>query len=73
MKMSIWINLKKILIKGNEHMVYKLKKSIFGLKQASRQLYIKFNDTFTSFGFKENTIDWYIYLKINGRKFIFLI
>ena len=43
--------------KVNEHLVCKLKKSIYGLKQASRQWYIKFNNTITSFGFKENTID----------------
>ena len=61
------------LIKGKEHMVCKLKKSIYGLKQASRQWYLKFNDTITSFGFKENTVDRCIYLKVSGSKFIFLI
>uniref|UniRef100_A0A2N9IH71 Integrase catalytic domain-containing protein n=1 Tax=Fagus sylvatica TaxID=28930 RepID=A0A2N9IH71_FAGSY len=61
------------LIKGKEHMVCKLKKSIYGLKQASRQWYLKFNDTITSFGFKENTVDRCIYLKVNGSKFIFLV
>ena len=60
-------------IKGKKHLACKLKKSIYGLKQASRQWYLKFNDTITSFGFKENTIDWCIYLKVNGSKFIFLI
>ena len=54
-------------------MACKLKKSIYGLKQASRQWYLKFNDTVTSFGFKENTVDRCIYLKVSGGKFIFLI
>jgi hypothetical protein len=54
-------------------MVCKLKKSIYGLKQASRQWYLKFNDIITSFGFKENTVDQCIYLKVSGSKFIFLI
>ena len=58
---------------GKEHMVCKLKKSIYGLKQASRQWYLKFNDTITSFGFKENIVDRCIYLKVSGSKFIFLI
>ena len=54
-------------------MVCKLKKSIYGLKQASRQWYLKFNNTITSFGFKENTVDWCIYRKISGSKFTFLV
>jgi len=58
---------------GKEHMVCKLKKSIYGLKQASRPWYLKFNDTITSFGFKENIVDRCIYLKVSGSKFIFLI
>jgi len=58
---------------GKEHMVCKLKRSIYGLKQASRQWYLKFNDTIVSFGFKENTVDRCIYLKISRSKFIFLI
>ncbi|XP_022846239.1 uncharacterized protein LOC111368978 [Olea europaea var. sylvestris] len=40
---------------------------------ASRQWYLKFNDTITSFGFKENVVDRCIYLKVSGSKFIFLI
>ena len=59
--------------KEKEHMVYKLKKSIYGLKQASRQWYLKFNDIITSFGFKENIVDRCIYLKVSGSKFIFLV
>ena len=51
-------------IEGKEHMVCKLKKLIYGLKQASRQWYHKFNDTITSFGFNENTVDWCIYLAL---------
>ena len=60
-------------VEGKEHMVCKLKKSIYSLKQASRQWYLKFNDTIVSFGFKENTVDRCIYLKVNGSKVIFLI
>ena len=60
-------------VKGKEHMVCKLKKLIYGLKQASRQWYLKFNDTIVSFGFKENIIDQCIYLKVSVSKVIFLI
>lgn len=49
------------LIQGKENTVCKMKKSIYGLKQASRQWYLKFNDTITAFGFKENIVmDVYI-------------
>lgn len=61
------------LVEGKGHMVCKLKKSIYGLKQASRQWYIKFNDTIKSFGFQENAVDRCIYQKISGSKFIFLV
>ena len=54
-------------------MVCKFKKSIYGLKQASRQWYLKFNDIITTFGFKKNIVDRCIYLKVNESKFIFLV
>jgi hypothetical protein len=50
-----------------------LRKSIYGLKQASRQWYLKFDETIMSFGFKENEEDNCIYAKFRNRKFIFLI
>ena len=37
--------------KGQEHIVCKLKKSIYGLKQASRAWNIKFDRAIKSFGF----------------------
>lgn len=43
----------------NSHLVCKLKMSIYGLKQASFQWNLKFNDVITSFGFKENIMDQY--------------
>jgi hypothetical protein len=39
--------------KGNENMVCKLKRSIYGLKQASRQWYILFYNAITSYGFND--------------------
>jgi hypothetical protein len=53
--------------------VCKLKKSIYGLKQASRQWFLKFDAVITSFGFEENKLDECVYSKINGSNFIFLV
>ena len=64
---------KGFALKGKENLVCKLKRSIYGLKQASRQWYIKFHNTIISFDFKENTVDKCIYLKVSGSKFIILI
>ncbi|CAA7022588.1 unnamed protein product [Microthlaspi erraticum] len=61
------------VVAGKEHMVCKLRKSIYGLKQASRQWYLKFNDTITSYGFVEVIVDRCIYVKISGSKFIMLV
>ena len=59
--------------KESKHLVCKLKKFVYGLKQASRQWYQKFDQVITSFGFKENTVDQCIYHKISWSKFILLV
>ncbi|KAM1000142.1 hypothetical protein ACFX2A_006927 [Malus domestica] len=58
---------------GQENMVCKLNKSIYGLKQASRQWFMKFDQKVTAMGFIENKIDDCIYVKVCGSKFVFLI
>jgi hypothetical protein len=50
-----------------------LRRSIYGLKQASRQWYIKFDQTIIKFGFEENKEDNCIYAKSKNGKYIFLI
>jgi hypothetical protein len=45
-------------------MRYKLKKSLYELKHASRQWYIKFHEVIRSFSFSENKVDNYIYVKL---------
>ena len=51
----------------------KLQKSIYGLKQASRQWYLKFDEVVTTNGFKEKIVDQCIYMKVSGSKYIFLV
>ena len=59
--------------KESKHLVYKLKKSIYSLKQASRQWNQKFDKVITSFGSKENIVDQCIYQKISKSKFILMV
>ena len=56
-----------------EQLVCKLKKSIYGLKQASRQWYLKFHNIISSYGFVENVMDQCIYQKVSGSKICFLV
>ena len=55
------------------NMVCKLKKSIYELKQASRQWYYKFHQVVVSFGFETNVVEDYVYHKFSESKHIFLI
>lgn len=57
----------------NENLVCKLKKSIYVLKQASSQWYLKFGELVTNNGLKENIVNWCIYMKVSGRTFIFMV
>ena len=57
----------------SKEMVCKLKKSIYGLKQASRQWYYKFHQVIVSFGFEMNAVDDCVYHKFSGSKHIFLV
>jgi Reverse transcriptase (RNA-dependent DNA polymerase) len=54
-------------------MVCKLKKSIYGLKQASRQWYFKFHQVIISFEFEPKLVDECIYHKFSKSKFVFLV
>ena len=58
--------------KGQERKVCKLKRSINGLKQASRQWNIKFHHVVLNDGFKIMEEDHYVYLKCSNNGFIIL-
>ncbi|CAM8880620.1 unnamed protein product [Rhodiola kirilowii] len=57
----------------SKNMVCKLRKSIYGLKQASHQWYFKFYQMIISYGFEANLMDECVYHKFCGSKFIFLV
>jgi len=54
-------------------MVCKLNKSIYGLKQASRQWYYKFHQVTTSYGFEANAVEDCVYHKFSVSKYSFLV
>ena len=56
-----------------EHLVCKLNKSIYRLKQASQQWYLKFHEVIFSFFFEESVIDNCIYRKVSEIKICFLV
>jgi hypothetical protein len=64
---------KGFVVEGKEKMGCSLNKLIYGLKQASRQWYLKFNKMIKEFGFKENVEDNCVYAKFKNGKYIFLI
>ncbi|GJW96720.1 retrotransposon protein, putative, ty1-copia subclass [Tanacetum coccineum] len=53
--------------------VCKLKRSIYGLKQASRQWNKRFDDEIKKFGFTQNRDDPCVYLKASGSNVTFII
>ena len=59
--------------KGQEHMLCKLKKSIYGLKQASRSWNTRFDQEVKSFGFDQCPIEYCVYWKRDGQKVVFLV
>ena len=55
--------LKGFVIPGKENKVCKLIKSLYGLKQASKQWHAKFDQTMLANGFKINECDKCVYIK----------
>jgi hypothetical protein len=67
LKESVYMTqLEGFTIEDKEHMRCRLKKSIYGLKQASIQWYLKFDEVVKKFGFVENKVGNCIYIKNQG-------
>ena len=60
------------IAKGQEHMVCKLQRSIYGLKQASWSWNIRFDQAIT-FGFDKSPNEPCVYKRIQGATVIFLV
>ena len=64
---------KGFVSEGEQHKVCKLKRSIYGLKQASRNWNIRFDDAIKTFGFIRNEDEPCVYKKVSGSAVTFLI
>jgi len=51
-------------VKGQEHLVYRLKKALYRLKQARRAWYQKIDEYFRRYGYKKSSSDLYLYVKV---------
>ena len=56
----------------NEDKVYKLKKSLYGLKQSSRQWYLKFHQANLEMGYVVSPLDHCVYIQKNDDKLAIL-
>ena len=59
-------------IQGNEDKAYTLKKSLYGLKQSSRQWYLKFHQTILEMGYVVSPLDHCVYIWKNDDKLAIL-
>ena len=64
---------KGFIAKGQEHMICKLQRSIYELKQASRSWNITFDQAIKTFGFDKNLDEPCVYKRIQDATVIFLI
>jgi hypothetical protein len=59
---------------GHEHLVCKLKKSLYGLKQSPRQWYKRFDSYMIKIGYKRCEYDCCVYVRsLDDGSFIFLL
>ena len=57
----------------NPKKVYKLKRSIYGLKQATRSWNLRFDEAIKEFRFIKNEDESYVYKKVSGSAVVFLV
>ncbi|XP_070043924.1 retrovirus-related Pol polyprotein from transposon RE1 isoform X2 [Nicotiana tomentosiformis] len=69
---EVYIEVPKGLMVPNGNLVCKLRKSLYGLKQASRQWYDKLTESLHSRGFKHSASDYSLFYKKQGTSAVFV-
>ena len=63
---------KGFTMKGKKELVYRIKKSLYGLKQSPRMWYQKFDSYIQELGLKRSQVDHYVYIKQVKYHFIYI-
>lgn len=58
---------------ADDKRIYQLTKFLYGLKQASQQWFQKFSTTLLTYGFKQSTSDYSLFIKYDNSVFIALL
>ena len=67
------MQLEGFIVKNQEDMICKLRRSIYELKQASRSLNIIFDQAIKSFGFEQNLDEPCVYKRHRDKVVMFLV
>jgi hypothetical protein len=61
------------VVKGNKELVWRMKKSLYGLKKSPRMWYQKFDTYMLGLGFTRSQEDHHMYFKLVGDCIIYLV